>query len=347
MDNILKKIDKIAIIFIAYTLLFWIFFATLKYTAPFVIGLLVAIFIKNPTEKLICEYKWNKKLAVLLTMNIFYILFIIIIGISAVLIVFEIKGLGQSMHLEVQNFLYWIKSTVDYLINTYSGLNIDIINAMRDNTIGIPIGSSDFIVGMTSSFFKNVFGTLSSLPYIITVIVFAVISTFFITMELISGKLSMNNIPKINKYITLIEEIKIMVSRYIVTYLKLIGITLIETLIVFLVFNIKYALLLSILCAILDILPIVGSALVFIPIVVFNIVNGNLITGIGIGLCYLIIIAIRQVLEPKLLASNLNIHPLASIISVFVGLQIGGMLGIIYMIFMIILYEALKKIKIL
>lgn len=46
-----------------------------------------------------------------------------------------------------------------------------------------------------------------------------------------------------------------MIGNYLASYMLIIGITFAETLIVFIIFKIKYAVILSILAAIFDILP--------------------------------------------------------------------------------------------
>ena len=57
-----------------------------------------------------------------------------------------------------------------------------------------------------------------------------------------------------------------MLVNYLVSYMTIIGITFVETLIVFLVFKVKYAIILTIICACFDILPILGIGAIYIPL---------------------------------------------------------------------------------
>jgi len=105
-----------------------------------------------------------------------------------------------------------------------------------------------------------------------------------------------------------------------------------------------YALLLGLLFAVLDFLPIVGTGAVVVPWAIVSLIMGNYHQAIGLGIMYGVITITRQVLQPKILGDQMGAHPLASLMSIFIGFRIFGLLGLIIgpsllMIFVAI-YEA-------
>lgn len=86
---------------------------------------------------------------------------------------------------------------------------------------------------------------------------------------------------------------------------------------------------LGILCGILDILPYVGTIIVFIPIIIYNIVMKDYLIAFGLMCLYILVQVIREILEAKFLSDKLDIHPLIVLISIYIGIQLFGIFGIL------------------
>ena len=112
-------------------------------------------------------------------------------------------------------------------------------------------------------------------------------------------------------------------------YSILITITAIITMVSLKLLGIKYILTIGLLVGLLDIMPVLGPGVVFLPWALYNILVGQ--TGLGVSLLviYLVISGVRQVLEPKIVGDNIGLHPLATLISLYVGLQLAGTTGLI------------------
>jgi predicted PurR-regulated permease PerM len=97
-----------------------------------------------------------------------------------------------------------------------------------------------------------------------------------------------------------------------------------------LIMKTKNALLLSVIIAILDLLPIIGVGTVIVPWSIVELLLGN--TGIGIGLIILLAVheLIRQFAEPKIIGKNLGVHPLVSLLLLYVGYSVLGFVGILF-----------------
>jgi len=90
------------------------------------------------------------------------------------------------------------------------------------------------------------------------------------------------------------------------------------------------AVLLSVVIAILDLLPIIGVGTVLVPWSIVELLLGN--TGMGIGLIILLIVheLIRQFAEPKIIGKNLGVHPIVSLLLLYVGYSVLGIVGILF-----------------
>ena len=76
-------------------------------------------------------------------------------------------------------------------------------------------------------------------------------------------------------------------------------------------------------------MPYIGTIIVFIPIIIYNIIVNNYFSTFGIILLYILGQIIREVLEAKFLSSRLDIHPIVIFISMYLGVKIFGVLGIL------------------
>jgi len=104
-----------------------------------------------------------------------------------------------------------------------------------------------------------------------------------------------------------------------------------------------YALLLGLLLAALDFLPILGPALILLPWVLFSLIAGIFHMAIGLGLIYGVITITRQVLQPKILGAQMGAHPLASLMSIFIGFRVFGLLGLIIGPSLLMIFIAVRE----
>jgi predicted PurR-regulated permease PerM len=86
---------------------------------------------------------------------------------------------------------------------------------------------------------------------------------------------------------------------------------------------------LSIVIAIIDILPILGVGTVLIPWFIWSFITGETALGIALLIVYLVILVIRQFIEPKLVSDQLGIHPIITLIAMYAGFKLVGFSGLI------------------
>jgi len=349
--NIPEKFDKFLLFILIYSFTFIVFFKTLSYTLPFVLALICALIIKKPTELLTNNLKLKKSFASIITTLVFFAVILTLLTIG-------VTQFSQEAYLLGKNFQNYISVNSSDLLKSFENLkiyynNLDpyIISTIESNFANLVTELSNLTVSISSRVFTIFLGILGSIPYIITVIVFTMLATYFFTKDITTAKNKIFNLfprEKSEQMFLFIYETKKMLGNYFLSYMTIIGITFIETLIVFLVFKVKYAIILTIICACFDILPILGIGAIYIPLaLIYLFLIKSYITAAGIIISYVIISIIRQIIEPKIVSSSLGIHPVATLAAIFIGLKANGISGMLFCIFLVIFYNVLKKVDIL
>lgn len=347
-----KDFDFKKLYFIVYiALILLVVFLAFKlgvFLFPFTLALFISIIIRPLVRFLMNKLKFSKKTASIISIVTFLIVFFGLIGILSLKFFGEIYKLSQNLNnysSDIQNL--WtenVKKVYTYLGNFPAGFN-DQLN----NTINSFVSKGSVKLG---SFINGVISFVTSIPTLILYIVITILSTFFMILdrEEILSYLE-HQLPK--SWLDKVFNIKTEMFTVLVSYLKaqaiLGSICLIESLILlnllaFLKFDVPYPLLMSIIICIADILPILGAGTILIPWSVLSFATGNIKLGIGLLISYLIIMSVRQMLEPKLISQNLGVHPLITLISMYSGFKVFGVSGfLIGPVVMIILKNVFSK----
>ncbi len=78
-------------------------------------------------------------------------------------------------------------------------------------------------------------------------------------------------------------------------------------------------------------LPIVGIGIVLVPIAVFYMIENSMITGVGIlGFYGILSWGVEYIYKPKLVGDRVAMHPLLVFFAIIGGLNVYGLMGIIY-----------------
>ena len=117
--------------------------------------------------------------------------------------------------------------------------------------------------------------------------------------------------------------------KYLRSYLLLLGITFLEMLAGLFLIRAPYPLIMAIVIALLDLLPVIGVGSVLIPWGVWSIVADNVPFGIGLLVLFSAHTIFRQIIEPKIVGKNLGVHPLLTLFFIYVGYSVFGVVGIL------------------
>ena len=297
-----KKI--IEAILLLFFVIFFVIFIKMYFT-PF-LWICIIFLLSNPIYNILLNLKISNKLSALLSLlflNVFLALFLYYLGRN----IFE---LALDMYKENIN-------TINYLIIEFNGFLENIFGNINISNEALKLISPDFITkgaintgeGIISYFIGN-------------------ICTFFVLIDKRKiVKYAFNIVP--SKTLEKFKNSRKNIKGIIIIQSMLVIISSIITIIGFKILGVKEALILGIICGILDLLPYVGTIIVFIPIIIYNIIIKNYLISFGLICLYILIQILRELLEMKLLSNKLNMHPLIMFISVYIGIKVFGVIGII------------------
>ena len=101
-----------------------------------------------------------------------------------------------------------------------------------------------------------------------------------------------------------------------------------EIILGFTVLKVDNSVTLGLICGILDLLPYLGTIIVFIPIIIYNIIVKDYFVAFGLICLYILVQIIREYLETKYLSDKLELHPLLILLSVYIGVKLFGIIGV-------------------
>ena len=109
----------------------------------------------------------------------------------------------------------------------------------------------------------------------------------------------------------------------------LLGVTFCELLAGFLLMGQRYALLLAAVTALVDALPVFGTGTVLLPWAAVCLLAGQAPRAVALAALYAVISAVRSLLEPKVMAAQAGLPPLAALAAMYAGFRALGVAGMI------------------
>lgn len=327
---------KFIIDFVYWTLVLGIGFVaisfTTKYLMPFVIGFLIAFLLKPIVHK-ITEKLGDKKWISLLVILAFYAVFAFLLFWLFVGLFTSIQRFAKTLPSFYQNTLYpALEQMIVYFSGFVEDLNPSILSVL-DEITGSLFDSLEGIVKMLSSGALNVLTKLvSAVPSLLVSVSVAIISSFFFTMDYQKlVRVPLSYVPAKQRLLLLdIKESLISVlGKYLRAYAILMSLTFVELSIGFFILKVNNPVGVAAAIAAVDILPVFGTGGVVIPWVIVEAVTGNISFAIGLAILYLIITLIRNILEPKVVGDQIGLHPLLTLMSIFVGVKLFGFWGLV------------------
>lgn len=284
-------------------------------------------------------------------------LFVFISGLSFLMLVELIDStndLAVKIPVYFETFLMYIDELVkNKIIPLYQRFTsfIHTLNETQQYTINDQIEQlikqiTTSGTALLSNLLIKIPALLTMIPYSISMSIFTMIATFLITNDWYALRLiSQKAIPKQLKYTSrnLLTHFGKAFTGFFKAQFILIFISASITTIGLLFLQVDHALTIGLLIALVDLLPLLGTGIVFIPWIGYLFLMANYPLTIGLTILYMIIIISRQVLEPKIIAVNIGIHPLVALLTLFVSMQFWGITGIIIAPFLLVLTNACYK----
>ncbi|MBR3035137.1 MAG: sporulation integral membrane protein YtvI [Firmicutes bacterium] len=332
----------IAVGVIYYVLVRYVLYALM----PFTIALLVTIILKRPVDHTAKLLHIPRKGVAFLLVVLFYGLIAALLTHAVIQLIVALVGwFGSLTTIYAENIEPALLQVMDWYENLVA--SIDPAHAAQAESIGNNILGS--LASWVASLSRSLVGYAQRLalgtPKFFISLIFCIVSTVFLSMDYPNiTYFFLGQFPEKSQQTIL--EAKNYLLKTIGGMLKSYGlimfITFCELNIGLRIIGIEDATVLSLIIAIFDILPALGTGGIMIPWVVIELVQGNVMLGVKLLLLYAIITVVRNILEPKIVGESIGLHPVLLLISIYVGGTILGPMGIIIMPFTLIVIKKLN-----
>lgn len=343
--------------------LFYLFFKyALGTVFPIICAAIVAMVLQKPVNFIsrTTHIKRGFVSAVSVLFSFFFI--VAILGLIIVWIGSEFKGFFQYFMVQLEDIPALIEKIRGYLANiltflpekaetaVMSFIN-EKINALLNSNSDAPVTSPDFDFSILSTPLLSIWNTAKQIPTTLVSIVVAIVACCFMTADfdslrnLVLGFFkpeTQNKIVRAKRLLfpSLGKMVKAYAIIITITFCELsLGLSLLKLLNIY---ESGYIFVISALTAVIDIVPVLGTGTVLIPWAIYNFISGNYSLAIGLLVIYACITIIRQVIEPKLVATQLGLPAFLTIVSMFIGSQIFGVIGIFILPITIVMLKLLN-----
>ncbi|MFZ7104630.1 MAG: sporulation integral membrane protein YtvI [Peptococcaceae bacterium] len=337
LTNLISAATAVIILLGVYLLLEYIFpffkvslNVLLGAFSPFILALIFAVLIDPLVNLLEDKIKVSRSSAVLFSLLLILTvlgIFIILISSRMIIELVQLSGKLPVVNQYISEEGFRLLREIRIFISN-NPLPAEVQHSLQNNTTEL-IDSFKLFLGKATQILVNF---LTTLPLIFTIVIVSAIATFFISKdkELIIN-FFMQMIP-VRVLLPLQRVINTMTGAlfgFLRAQIFLITMTAVQAMIGLYIIGSDFVITMGVLTGLVDLIPILGPGSIFIPWSLWHIFVGNYKFGVALLILYGILITVRQLLEPKILGDSIGLHPLATLMSIFVGLRLLGIKGII------------------
>ncbi len=322
--NILFAIVAIALLYIVFKFL-------LSYLFPFIIGIALAALVQKPSEFIERKTKLKSGACAAAMVFVFYIALVVIIGFIGI----RIYAAASDFIAKIPEYIPQIQATLNNISGKFSKFSQSlpdelaasfdpggIVNSLMNNGV-------QFVTGILGS---SATGIAKSIPSIIITIIVTIVASCYIAKDYGNIKNYIKGILP-QKYIDNYIEIRTMlwenIFKFFRGYMLLMLITFVELSIGLTLLDYPNSIIIAAIIAIVDILPVLGTGTVVIPWALIRLISGDVWAALALIILYLVITVVRNFLEPRVIGQQMGLHPLITLVSMFVGLRLFGFLGML------------------
>ncbi len=300
---------------------------------PFLIAFIISLMIEPAIKKIMKKTHLTRRTSSII---IFFLVSVIIIGGLAWLLITlfsESSSLLQSLNDYFDKLYVQFQNLINYFDFDNIHLSDEILEVIQNSTGDFLTTASDWL----RNILNNLINFVTSIPSIAICIGITVIALYFICVDkiYILDQIE-HHLPRlwVKKISVHLKELIQTLGGYLKAEATLILVSFIISLIGLYIlqivgFNIQYPLLMALFIGFVDALPILGSGTVMIPWAIICALNGDINLGIAIIVLLIIMSVVRQVLEPKLVSKNIGVHPIFTLIAMYTGFKVIGIIGLL------------------
>lgn len=338
----------IAIGYVVLKFLFWPLF-------PFLMAFVLAMAFQRPVHFVERKLKIGRGFPSVVLVLLILMIVLGVLTLLGALLVNQTRALlgslGErfgSLPQLLESLKATLSSALAFLPDSIEGTVVQNINRFLDGLIG---GTASFDWSILAGPLEGAFNAAKQVPSAVLSVVVASVCCVFITIDFPRiRRFAYRQIPPEKRAVFSHTKRAVLSSfgKIAKAYLLILCITFLELLIGFKILSAfdlmsdTYIIVLALVIAVIDIIPVLGTGTVLIPWALYSLIVGNTWLGIGLIIVYGIITVIRQYIEPKLVSLQLGLPPFLTLIAMFFGLQLFGFIGLFLMPMLVMLVKMLS-----
>lgn len=314
-------------------------YAVFTVGAPFLLACVLALALEPLTKAWMRWFKWKRIPAAALSCLLFTILLLSGIYYLILQIIKQFVELVKHSPSILREVQVWItdllgnaegvlsqqwQATIKQLLQSVSGQLQSIAGALPNKMMGVATASLNMFV-----FFIVFMVALFLISFSLDRIRPAMLTLF-----------EAKSRDQVNGVITTLKE---SIFGFVRAQIVLCGFTYVITLCGLLIIGTKYPLAIALIVMIVDLLPILGVGSALMPWAIFSLVTSDIYTGVGLIVLFVVITALRRIIEPKVVGDSVGIGALSALISLYVGFKLFGVIGFFIGPLAVIIYNAVRK----
>ncbi|MCX7774271.1 MAG: sporulation integral membrane protein YtvI [Clostridia bacterium] len=329
MHDGLKRVVFVILKVALLILLVFLFFKVGKYIVPFIVAYFFASLIE-PLVKLL-----EKRVRIPRKIGTAFSILVVLGSITSVCyflisrLIREITSVYLSLQINTDSVTKFFNSIMDKVNGIYIQLPPEVTDVINNAVKNLTSNLQNLlkpIVDLAQVPFQVAF----SLPQVLIFILVTILATYFMSsdkhliMRFLDGQIPSDWLKSTRN---IANNIFVALFGWLKAQLILMSITFSELLVGLLIIGVENALLIALIIALVDVLPILGAGSVLVPWAVISLIGGHTKLGLSILLLDIIILLVRQLIEPKIVGQQIGVHPLFTLFGMYIGLQVLGVLG--------------------
>jgi sporulation integral membrane protein YtvI len=326
MRRYLRNVLEVLALLVFVTIISWLFIKTLQYTMPFVLGLVIAIML-HPITKFLEKRGATRTVSIITSM-------ILVIGLligAATILIAQIAQEANVLQSKLPSYIADWSNLFQQQFEKGKLYYGNLPQNVKENILKTSTSMLESIQNFGVSILQSIMGAISGLPETIIMIVIALIAAYFFLADrerIWRSILSISPPGWGNKLGHVVADVNRSFIGLIRAQIILVIVTMILAVFGLLIMGINYAVILGILLGVTGLIPIVGSGIVSFPWALYAAITGNIPLAIKLLILQGIISLVRHIIEPKILANNVGLDTLSTLIAMYVGMEAMGILGL-------------------
>jgi len=350
MDQDLERKQKFLVNAAYYLFIIAAIYVVFRYViyavTPFVIAALITLMLKRPIDGFARTYNLPRRGTAGMLVLAFYITLSLFMTWSFTHLMWNMFNwlvdipvrYSDSVEPAIENLLDWYASKLE----TIAPNRAEYFSRLTDSVLA---KTSEIIVYVSQQALKLAQSLAFNIPKFIIGSIFCIVATVFMSLDFPNIKFFMLEQFSFNQQKIILESKRYVVEtfgRIITSYALIMFVTMTELYFGFMIIPVPDAMVLSVLIAMFDILPALGTGGIMLPWIVIEILDQDYTFALKLFVLYAFVTVVRNFLEPKIVGDSIGLHPVIMLMSIFLGVSIFGVLGVLIMPFTLIVIKKLN-----